>query len=430
VLAADEAMYDSYLTTPAGHQGVTFVASTGDYGANVPQYPAFSPNVVAVGGTSLYLNGDNSYAGESAWGGMNNSSGTFLGGGGGVSLYEAEPAYQTGVQSTGHRTTPDVSFVADPTTGAWIADTYNLSASNPWQVVGGTSLSAPAFAALFAIVNQGRVTSGLATLNTTSPLEAQQALYSLPTSDYHDVTNGNNGYAAGAGYDLATGLGTPVANLLVPGLVAYNGAGNNPSWQVTVSSANATPASNSSAVANALEAQINALPVFNAVVVGGMSADAAAAESMPADQVATSELSAIPTATSDLSAALGTLKLLTPANEGADLISANGQVFIELAQGGDTASTSGSSIGPARLQGSADDDVLIGGDGNDLLIGGDGQGMLVGGIATVRPADDPMSREVVPPSFDEMIELLAAEIDDAVSPADADAALDAVWSNW
>jgi subtilase family serine protease len=48
--AADEALYDSYLTTPAGHQGVTFVASTGDYGTADPEYPAFSPNVVAVGG--------------------------------------------------------------------------------------------------------------------------------------------------------------------------------------------------------------------------------------------------------------------------------------------------------------------------------------------------------------------------------------------
>ncbi|HEV3339673.1 MAG TPA: SpaA isopeptide-forming pilin-related protein, partial [Pirellulales bacterium] len=75
VLAADEAMYDGYLTTPAGHQGVTFVASTGDYGAADPEYPAFSPNVVAVGGTSLYLNGDNSYKSETGWGYFSNSLG-------------------------------------------------------------------------------------------------------------------------------------------------------------------------------------------------------------------------------------------------------------------------------------------------------------------------------------------------------------------
>ena len=48
-----------------------------------------------------------------------------------------------GVQSTGSRTTPDVSLVADPATGAWIADPYNLDPDNPFEVVGGTSLSAP-----------------------------------------------------------------------------------------------------------------------------------------------------------------------------------------------------------------------------------------------------------------------------------------------
>ena len=74
--------------------------------------------------------------------------GAFIGSGGGISLYEPEPAYQQGVQSTGSRTTPDVSLVADPATGAWIADPYNLDPSNPFEVVGGTSLSAPAWAGL------------------------------------------------------------------------------------------------------------------------------------------------------------------------------------------------------------------------------------------------------------------------------------------
>ena len=83
-----------------------------------------------------------------------------IGSGGGVSQYEPEPAYQQGVQSTGNRTTPDVSFVADPATGVWIADPYNLPADNPWEVVGGTSLSAPAWAGLIALVNQGRSGGG------------------------------------------------------------------------------------------------------------------------------------------------------------------------------------------------------------------------------------------------------------------------------
>ncbi len=221
VFAGDEAAYDNVFNVP----GVTFVASTGDYGAADPEYPAFSPNVVAVGGTSLTLNGDGSYGGETGWGYLSSPAGTFIGSGGGISLYESEPAYQQGVQSTGMRTTPDVSLVADPATGAWIADTYNLDPSNPFEVVGGTSLSAPAWAGLVALVNQGRAAAGESTLNSSSPTETQQALYMLPQSDYNAISGGTNGYTAGAGYNLVTGLGTPVANLLVPDLVAYDGPG-------------------------------------------------------------------------------------------------------------------------------------------------------------------------------------------------------------
>ena len=91
------------------------MASTGDYGAAGAEYPAFSPNVVAVGGTSLYLNADGSYDGETGWKtDANGKDGGCFGSGGGVSQYEAEPSFQIGVQSTGFRTTPDVSFVADP----------------------------------------------------------------------------------------------------------------------------------------------------------------------------------------------------------------------------------------------------------------------------------------------------------------------------
>ena len=221
VFAADEATYDGTFDVP----GVTFVAGTGDYGAADPEYPAFSPNVVAVGGTSLNLNTDNSYNSETGWGYNSASAGVFIGSGGGISLYEPEPAYQEGVQSTGSRTTPDVSLVADPATGAWIADPYNLGSDNPFEVVGGTSLSAPAWAGLVALVNQGRAAAGEATLDSSSPTETQQALYSLPQSDYNMITSGSNGYTANAGYNLVTGLGTPLANLLVPDLVAYQGPG-------------------------------------------------------------------------------------------------------------------------------------------------------------------------------------------------------------
>src|SRR5262249_21312944 len=71
VLAADEAQYDPVFDVP----GVTFLASTGDYGVADPEYPAFSPDVVAVGGTTLTLNADNSYNSETGWGNVSGDSG-------------------------------------------------------------------------------------------------------------------------------------------------------------------------------------------------------------------------------------------------------------------------------------------------------------------------------------------------------------------
>ena len=154
--------------------GVTFIVSTGNYGAADPEYPAFSPNVVAVGRTSLTLNPDGSYNSETGWGYYSGSAGALIGSGGGISLYEPEPAYQQGVQSTGSRATPDVSLVADSATGVWIADPYNLEPSNPFEIVGGTSVSAPAWAGLFAIVNQGRAAADESSLNSVTPTDAQQ----------------------------------------------------------------------------------------------------------------------------------------------------------------------------------------------------------------------------------------------------------------
>jgi uncharacterized repeat protein (TIGR01451 family) len=266
VLAADEAKYDSDLTTPAGHQGVTFVASTGDYGAADPEYPAFSPNVVAVGGTSLYLNNDNSYNSETGWGCYSNSMGVAIGGGGGVSLYEPEPAFQQGAQSTGFRTTPDVSMIADPATGVWIADSYNLDPTNPWEVVGGTSLSAPSWAGLIALADQARVAAGGQTLGSNGPTETQQALYSLPVTDFNAVTTGNNGYIAGPGYNLVGGLGTPIANLLVPDLAAYAGSTAVPAGRIPLTSAEAT-------LSGGDFGTTNALAVVNVEVVGTTSGE-------------------------------------------------------------------------------------------------------------------------------------------------------------
>ena len=116
------------------------------------------------------------------------------------------------MQSTGARGTPDVALNADPNTGVYVYDSYYYGG---WLQVGGTSLAAPVWAGLIGIANQGRAATKL---NTLSNVPAD--LYSLPASDFHDVTSGNNGYAAGPGYDFVTGLGTPKANVLVPALAS------------------------------------------------------------------------------------------------------------------------------------------------------------------------------------------------------------------
>ena len=148
-----------------GHAGITFVASTGDSGSP-GEYPADSPNVVAVGGTSLTLSGS-TYSGETGWSGS----------GGGQSLYETEPSYQTSVQSSGKREIPDVSFVADPNTGVAVYDSYNGGAA-PWYQFGGTSVAAPCWAGLIAIADQLRVSQGGTPLDGRA--ETLPSLYACP----------------------------------------------------------------------------------------------------------------------------------------------------------------------------------------------------------------------------------------------------------
>jgi len=79
----------------------------------------------------------------------------------------------------------------------------------------GTRLSAQPWAGLIALVNQGRVGAGEPTLSSSTPTDAQQALYILPQTDYNVISSGNNGYSATSGYNVVTGLGTPAANLLL-----------------------------------------------------------------------------------------------------------------------------------------------------------------------------------------------------------------------
>jgi len=215
---SSETGYDAYFTTPSGHQGITFLAATGDNGTPA-SYPSLSPNVVAVGGTSLSIDSSGNYLSETPW------DDSYGADGGGVSVFESQPGYQSGKvngTSSTNRTVPDVSMDADVNTGVYVLDSY----AGGYYQVGGTSLATPMWAGLVAVADQGRALGGISSLDGAT--QTLPALYSLPASDFHDITTGSNGtYSAMVGYDLATGLGSPAANLLVPGLAAFEASHTN-----------------------------------------------------------------------------------------------------------------------------------------------------------------------------------------------------------
>jgi len=175
-----ETSYDAAYNQP----GIAVTASSGDSGYGV-SYPAASPYVIAVGGTSLKQQGG-AWT-ESAW----------TGAGSGCSAYEPKPSWQKD-SGCGRRTVADISAVADPNTGVAVYDSYGQSG---WLVFGGTSVASPIVASMYAIAGNH--------VSTASSVYAK-------ISALRDVTSGSNGNCsssylctAGPGYDGPTGLGTP-----------------------------------------------------------------------------------------------------------------------------------------------------------------------------------------------------------------------------
>jgi hypothetical protein len=214
--AAQQQAFDALL---AGTSGITFLAGSGDNGSPA-FYPALSPEVVAVGGTSLILNSGGSYGGETGW--------RFSGGG--FSGTGPRPLYQDGAVLSGNqRSVPDVAFVADWHRGVAVADSFDQPAATSyfqpiaaWVTNSDTSLAASCWAGLIALANQERVAAGLGALGSAGPTETLNALYGLPAHDFHDVTSGSNGgFSAGPGYDEVTGQGSPLANRVVPDLIDW-----------------------------------------------------------------------------------------------------------------------------------------------------------------------------------------------------------------
>jgi len=208
--ASDSAAYN--------HPGVVITASAGDDGyldfdrwvdtphggpaanPSAPQIPASLATVVAVGGTALYLNQDGTRRYETVWNENGTEDALETGGlgpqgasGGGCSIGVNAPIWQQQLPTWSQtacgsrRLATDVSAVADPYTGF---DTYNTSDHGPgWETIGGTSLSSPIIAAIYALAGGSHGISYPA-----------QTLYThIGTGLFYDVTVGGNGFCNGAG---------------------------------------------------------------------------------------------------------------------------------------------------------------------------------------------------------------------------------------
>ncbi len=268
------------IAQQANAQGITILNSSGDSGAGscnsqggiplsthgkLPAFPANMPEVTGVGGTMFNEGTGNywaarndksngsalSYIPEAVWNESSFASG-LLAGGGGASRFFPKPTWQTGpgVPADGARDVPDISLSAALHDGYLV--TYN-STSNLY-VSGGTSASSPSMAGILALLNQYTVSKGFQKTPGLGNINPQ--LYRLAQTTpaaFHDVTSGDNivpcaqgsadcltgsyGYAAGPGYDLASGLGSVDANVFV---TSWNSPASPVSVMVTSNTAKAT----------------------------------------------------------------------------------------------------------------------------------------------------------------------------------------------
>jgi subtilase family serine protease len=216
-------MADDQVFLEAAAQGQTVFSSTGDSGSactvvgeangvplsGVPgavSYPASSPYVVGVGGTTLTTDSNYNYIAELGWDA----------GGGGISLWESSPYWQESVLPTtaAGKALPDVSMDGDLVSGAltYIGCTPGEAASSCQETVGGTSLSSPLWLGTWARLESAHGNKlGFAAPHLYALYQAVPATY----PGFHDIVGGCNGlFCAIPGYDYVTGLGTPVVSEL------------------------------------------------------------------------------------------------------------------------------------------------------------------------------------------------------------------------
>ncbi len=259
-----DAKAESTLFQEAAIQGETVVAAAGDSGAEdcsqqngstaaAVDDPASQPFVTGVGGTTLTIGPPRN---ETVW-----NLGSALGaGGGGVSSLWAMPSYQANASPSLHvinsgssattcgatsgacRQVPDVSADANEFTGYLVYWDGNGSPTDQlgWGGIGGTSGAAPTWAAMIALANDTTACAG-APIGFANP-SLYRAAGTAYASDFNDVVSGNNDmtntnggkFAAAPGYDMATGLGTPIASALAPELCNVTLRLANPGPQASV----------------------------------------------------------------------------------------------------------------------------------------------------------------------------------------------------
>jgi Bacterial Ig-like domain len=198
--------------TAYDHPGIAVTASAGDDGY-AAEYPAASPYVVAVGGTTLNLGPSSGYGSETVWSGS----------GSGCSAYITARSWQTSDSSwalTGcdtKRGVSDVAADANPNTGASVYDTTKVEGQSGWFTVGGTSLSAPLIAGVYALAGGS---------SSAYPAADPYGHRSDSPASLHDITSGSNGSCGSStmckgavGYDGPTGVGTP------KGIAAFGAGG-------------------------------------------------------------------------------------------------------------------------------------------------------------------------------------------------------------
>lgn len=226
------------ILASAGDSGATWTSILGTTSPAYASYPASDPLVTGVGGTQglpygngLLVNGH--YGGEQAW----NEPDPFIDSatGGAPSVLFAAPPWQRSASAYKTRSVPDVSYNAAVNGGVYVIHTVEAGPNTGRTfiyLVGGTSAGSPQWAAIFALADQARGLQGEGPIGWANKTLEKIGSQNKSQGAFHDVTVGTDaldspiGFAAGPGFDLATGWGTPDVSNLIPALVKASATSN------------------------------------------------------------------------------------------------------------------------------------------------------------------------------------------------------------